>query len=47
MIGDGTEKNLTWSTMMVIPEISSIGMKKADPHGAKPNRTIGSCTLFR
>jgi len=47
MIGNGAENNPTWRTMMAKPEVSSEGMKKADPYGAKPNRTVGSCTKFR
>jgi len=47
MIGNGTEKNPIWRTMMTKSEISIKGMKKADPHGARPNRTQGSCTKFR
>jgi hypothetical protein len=47
MIGNGAEKNPIWRTMMVKPEISIKGMKKAAPHGARPNRTQSSCTKFR
>jgi len=47
MIGNGAENNPTWRTVMAKPEISREGMKKADPHGARPNRTVGSCTKFR
>ncbi|MBM2819441.1 MAG: hypothetical protein HW410_1123 [Nitrosarchaeum sp.] len=47
MIGNGAENNLTWRTMMAKPEISRERMKNADPCGAKPNRTIRSCTEFR
>jgi len=47
MIGNGTENNPTWRTIMAKPEISREGMKNADPYGAKPNRTTRSCTKFR
>jgi len=39
MIGNGAEKNPIWRTMMAKPEIAIKGMKKAAPHGARPNRT--------
>ena len=39
MIGNGAEKNPIWRTMMAKPEISIKGMKNADPHEEKPNRT--------
>ncbi len=47
MIGNEEENNPTWRAMMAKPEVSREGMKKVDPHGAKPNRTVGSCTKFR
>lgn len=43
MVGNRTEKNPNWSTMMGIPEISSRWNEKSAPHREKPNRA-GFCT---
>jgi len=40
MIGNGAEKKSNMAcTVMAKPEVSIKGMKKAVPHGARPNRT--------
>ncbi len=42
-----SRKDPIWRTVMVEPEVSINGMKQADPHGARPNRTIDACSRFR